>query len=114
MKLNIKSTNSIIVAMIISTALIITFQWIDLPLTILFVLLLSVLGICVFSVLFFQKTEKPVCKHCNKTMDLVQKKLIYQDEIIRNRKFVFIYKYAYEYQCPKCSSVIHINKTEKK
>ena len=114
MKLNIKATKTLIITLGLLVTMIgyrfitdVSYYWYA-P------LFFMVIGLGLFAMIYFQKTEKPVCKSCNHKMKLETKKLINQDEEIRYGQFVFIYKYEYTYKCPHCNEVVHINKTVKK
>ncbi len=114
MKLNLKATRCLIVTILIVIAFILYRVFLDVSYFIYIPLFLISITVGIFSVVYFQKTGRPVCKKCNHKMKLENKKLLNQDEEIRNGQFVFIYKYEYEYKCPTCQEVVHINKTVKK
>lgn len=113
MKMNIKSTNTVILAAISAIILTILYFLLDLPLCMIAPVMVIIILTCLFFVMYFQKTEKPICKSCNKPLKLMEKKLISQEEEIRNQRFVFLYKYEYTYKCTGCKEVVHINKIQK-
>jgi hypothetical protein len=114
MKLNLKATKTLIITLGLLAAMIIYRIIIDVSYYWYAPLFVIIIILGLFAIVYYQKTEKPVCKNCNHKMKLETKKLIKQDEEIRYGQFVFIYKYEYEYKCPNCSEVVHINKTVKK
>lgn len=114
MKLNKKATKALIYTILVMLGFVTYRTFMDVSYYVYTPLFFISLATGVFSVVYYQKTGKPVCKSCRKNMKLVTKKLLNQDEEIRYGQFVFIYKYEYEYQCPHCKEVAHINKTIKK
>lgn len=113
MRLNNKSTNTIIAGTIAILLLGVLHILLEFPIFVLLGLLVIIGVITSFMVTYFQKTEQPVCKKCKKHMDCTDKMLLSQEEEIRNRQFVFLYKYEYTYTCSHCNEVVHINKTQK-
>ncbi len=87
------------------------FEW-SLFLYALFAIVLA--AFIAFMAVYIQKTSKPHCKKCGHKLKLQNKQLINQEEEIRYGQFVFIYKYQYDFECPHCNEVVHINKTVKK
>lgn len=71
------------------------------------------LGIGIFLSVYIQKLQKPVCESCGKELKLINKEKIDQTEEIINGRFVFIYRYNYQYQCSDCKKEHTFNKTIK-
>lgn len=90
------------------------FLHLDWSITFYIVFAAIIINVATFSGLYIQRTSKPHCKNCGHELKMVDKQLLNQyEEIVRGR-FIFIYKFAYEFNCPSCNEVVHINKTVKK
>lgn len=113
MMLNTKSSNTIIAGTVSILGVGILHILITFPLLILISILAGLIILTGFFIIYFQKTEKPVCKNCKKHMFCTHKTLLSQEEEIRNGQFVFLYKYEYIYKCDHCGEVVHINKIQK-
>lgn len=113
MRLNNKSTNTIIAGTIAILLLGVLYIQLEFPILVLLGLLVIIGVVASFLVTYYQKTEQPVCKKCKKHMVCTDKILLSQEEEIRNRQFVFLYRFEYTYSCSHCNEVIHINKTQK-
>lgn len=63
--------------------------------------------------IYVQKTSHPYCKHCKQPLIATKKTLIGQDERVIRGKFVFFYKYQYEYHCVICHEGTVVQKVHK-
>lgn len=114
LKLNRKVIHLIVGGLFALVLLLVEFLWMDWSMF-LYVLIAGILvAVIGFFATYIQKTSKPHCKKCGHKLKLENKTLLNQEEEIRYGQFVFIYKYQYDYACPNCQEVVHINKTVKK
>ncbi len=114
MKLNRKVFYLIGVGILILSLMLVEFIWMDWSLFLYALIAVSLSAFIAFMAVYIQKTSKPHCKKCGHKLKLQNKQLINQEEEIRYGQFVFIYKYQYDFECPHCNEVVHINKTVKK
>lgn len=100
--------------MLLLGALLVEFLWMDWSLFIFVTISVFVIIVAALGAMYIQRISKPHCKKCGHPLELKEKELLSQDEEIVRGRFVFIYKYAYEFNCPSCHEVVHVNKTVKK